>query len=483
MEPNLNQHFPTNQLLDVSKVIPGSGAKKSDVVYFLEDLYTYPPKIKIQWNQLDLVGGSDKLLSNKIIHNPPRKSLFGVRNYADKVISFDFYKKKIKLLKQALENVPVYVIVNGRNELVLASAKSGKFHYHDGLVPDFNLEKGDVHETDVAQKSFSKRKGYKRIAEKALSTKSKKFGFMFLDPTEAKLYLDTMIERSERGGHNKRDNGVDKVGLSIHCIGMDTAHSLLSRASNVDFRFVPSLTEVKALLKFGSQGDISNELSANEQQLEQTLSQKVLSTLGDQGDPSFKGVPIYVVPVKDKPRNLVSTVVVNISGFLDGVNDDGISGSDTIIRPSRLEGNYVKDKESLIETLDDAENFKKSKTNSLANYIFFDREQALEFCEKYPNRLASTTYPAIYTDNLEDFLESWEESLILNTNNPTSFIKIGQPIYFIPSKRSAKTLEQYYNRPKDSLGKSIKVWGRRKLDKLFWFQTNYLGLVLRGYRI
>ena len=34
---------------------------------------------------------------------------------------------------------------------------------------------------------------------------------MFLDPTEAKLYLDTMIERSERGGHNKRDNGVDKV--------------------------------------------------------------------------------------------------------------------------------------------------------------------------------------------------------------------------------------------------------------------------------
>ena len=55
MEPNLNHHFPTNQLLDVSKVIPGSGAKKSDVVYFLEDLYTYPPKIKIQWKQLDLV--------------------------------------------------------------------------------------------------------------------------------------------------------------------------------------------------------------------------------------------------------------------------------------------------------------------------------------------------------------------------------------------------------------------------------------------
>ena len=467
MEPNLNHHFPTNQLLDVSKVIPGSGAKKSDVVYFLEDLYTYPPKIKVQWNRLDLVGGSDKLLPNKIIHNPSRKSFLGVRDYADKVISFDFYNKKIKLLKQALENVPVYVIVNGRNELVLASAKSGKFHYHDGLVPDFNLEKGDVHETDVAQKSFSKRRGYKRTAEEALSTKSKRFGFMFLDPTEAKLYLDTMIERSERGGHNKRDNGVDKVGLSIHCIGMDTAHSLLTRASNVDFRFVPSLIEVKALLKFGGRGGTNNELSANEQRLEQTLSRKALSTLRDQDDSSFKGVPIYIVPVKDKPRNLVFTAGVNISRLIDGLHDAFISGSDTTIRPSNL------------EAFNDIGKFKSSQTNSSANYIFFDREQALEFCEKYYYRITST----IYTDNLEDFLESWEEALLLNTNSATSFIKIGQPTYFIPSKQSAKTLEQYYKRPKDSLGKSIKVWGRRKLDKLFWFQTNYLGLVLRGYRI
>ena len=205
-----------------------------------------------------------------------------------------------------------------------------------------------------------------------------------------------------------------------------------------------------------------------------------MSTLRDQDDSSFKGVPIYIVSVKDKSRNLVSTAGVNIGGLLDGLHDAFISGSDTIIRPSSLEGNYRRDKEKLkLEALNDAEKFKGSQTNSLANYIFFDREQALEFCEKYYHRIAST----VYTDNLEDFLESWEESLLLNTNTATSFIKIGQPTYFIPSKRSSKTLEQYYNRPKDSLGKSIKVWGRRKLDKLFWFQTNYLGLVLRGYRI
>ena len=113
----------------------------------------------------------------------------------------------------------------------------------------------------------------------------------------------------------------------------------------------------------------------------------------------------------------------------------------------------VKDK---FEALQDSEKFKSSstKTNSSANYIFFDREQALEFCEKYSSRMVSP----IYTDNLEDFLELWGESLVLNTDVTQSFININQPTYFIPSKRSIKTLEQYYNRPKDSLGKSIKVW-------------------------
>ncbi len=164
------------------------------------------------------------------------------------------------------------------------------------------------------------------------------------------------------------------------------------------------------------------------------MSRKALSIISDQYNSAFKGVPIYIVVVKDK-----------------------------------------------FEVLQDSEKFKSSstKTNSSANYIFFDREQALEFCEKYSSRMVSP----IYTDNLEDFLELWGESLVLNTDVTQSFININQPTYFIPSKRSIKTLEQYYNRPKDSLGKSIKVWGRRKLSKLYWFRTNYLGLILRGNRI
>ncbi len=429
---NLNHYFSKERILDVIS----HEDKEPYAVSFFEDLYTYPPKIKIQWKQLDLVEKSDKLLPNKIINHPPHKSFSGVHDYMDKVISFDVYSKKIKLLKQTLKDVPVYVIVNGRTEIVVASTRSKKFNTIDPNVLDPGplLEKPELITEGNEIRKVIRRQVYKRsVVEsvgKALSTKSKKFGFIFFDPIEAQYYLDAMVARSEKKFHHRRDHSIDKVGLSIHCIGLDTAYSLLSRSSsNVDFRFVPSLPEVKAVLEHSSQGDTNNE-----RQLEQTLSRKALSIISDQYNSAFKGVPIYIVVVKDK-----------------------------------------------FEALQDSEKFKSSstKTNSSANYIFFDREQALEFCEKYSSRMVSP----IYTDNLEDFLELWGESLVLNTDVTQSFININQPTYFIPSKRSIKTLEQYYNRPKDSLGKSIKVWGRRKLSKLYWFRTNYLGLILRGNRI
>ena len=396
---NLNHYFSKERILDVIS----HEDKEPYAVSFFEDLYTYPPKIKIQWKQLDLVEKSDKLLPNKIINHPPHKLFLGVRDYTDKVISFDFYSKKIKLLKQALKDVPVYVIVNGRTEIVVASTRSKKFNAIDPNVLDPGplLEKPELITEGNEIRKVIRRQVYKRSVvesvEKALSTKSKKFGFIFFDPIEAQYYLDAMVARSEKKFHHRRDHSIDKVGLSIHCIGLDTAYSLLSRSSsNVDFRFVPSLPEVKAVLEHSSQGDTNSELAVNERQLEQTLSRKALSIISDQYNSAFKGVPIYIVVVKDK-----------------------------------------------FEVLQDSEKFKSSstKTNSLANYIFFDREQALEFCEKYSSRMVSP----IYTDNLEDFLELWGESLVLNTDVTQSFININQPTYFIPSKRSIKTLEQYYN--------------------------------------
>ena len=277
MELNLNHYFSKERILDVIS----HEDKEPYAVSFFEDLYTYPPKIKIQWKQLDLVEKSDKLLPNKIINHPPHKSFSGVRDYMDKVISSDVYSKKIKLLKQTLKDVPVYVIVNGRTEIVVASTRSKKFNTIDPNVLDPGplLEKPELITEGNEIRKVIRRQVYKRsVVEsvgKALSTKSKKFGFIFFDPIEAQYYLDAMVARSEKKFHHRRDHSIDKVGLSIHCIGLDTAYSLLSRSSsNVDFRFVPSLPEVKAVLEHSSQGDTNSELAINERQLEQTLSRK-----------------------------------------------------------------------------------------------------------------------------------------------------------------------------------------------------------------
>ena len=82
---NLNHYFSKERILDVIS----HEDKEPYAVSFFEDLYTYPPKIKIQWKQLDLVEKSDKLLPNKIINHPPHKSFSWVRDYMDKVISFN----------------------------------------------------------------------------------------------------------------------------------------------------------------------------------------------------------------------------------------------------------------------------------------------------------------------------------------------------------------------------------------------------------
>ena len=126
-------------------------------------------------------------------------------------------------------------------------------------------------------------------------------------------------------------------------------------------------------------------------------------------------------------------------------------------------------------------------------YILFNKEQAIEFAQKFNRRvvignigansqLGDLNPTTIYTYNLEDFLELWEESILLksDSNNSKFVINENQPVYFIPSKRSAKVLEEYHNRPKNSLNKSVQLWSRKKLDKLNWFKRNYLGLIFRG---
>mmetsp|Transcript_4651 Transcript_4651/g.9067 ORF Transcript_4651/g.9067 Transcript_4651/m.9067 type:complete len:404 (+) Transcript_4651:81-1292(+) len=403
MEPNLNHHSPirSNPIPDKSNFTPCIVNAKSNVVYFLEDLYTYPPKIKIQWKKLD------QGLPNKFIHNTPHTPFRGVRDFTDKVISSDLYKNKTKVLKRALKDIPVYVVVNGLNEMVVAKTKP--------------------HHVNLASNSSGK--GI-RITEKALSTESRKLGFIFFDLDEAELYKNTLIQSSERAEHSKRDSGIKKVGLCVSCIGLNTAYDMVVRStSRLGFYFVPSLDGIKLEIGTPMIGENEKLLARHEEHLRKK---------------KIKGVPIYIMKVRKIKESI-----------LDGPN---------------------------IVPVKDFKYFSESSPNNETTYVLFEKEQAIERAQEF-NNSPGVRCDEIYSHNLEDFLESWEESLLKDTHTSTFSIKREQPIYFIPSKKSIKTLKEYYNRPKDSLGKSIKVWGRRKLDKLFWFQKNYLGLILRGYRI
>ena len=486
MEPILN-----NRLLDVNNVqsilgIPTTG--KSDVVCFLEDLYTYPPKIKIQWKQLqsdsasqpntlEALGASNKVVRNKRQPSLP-KYFSRFNDYVATSISSNFYKRKTKVIREALKTIPVYVIMNGNNELVLATALSGHVsglratQYDDAYNFPIADSFSDDQKINVAGKKFIGRKDKNpfRVTRKALISPKKKFGFIFFDRDEAELHLNSIILDSAETVHGKRSLSLDKVGLSIHCIGLDAAYDLVTRTlttrdkSAIDFRFVPSLTEISTLLKSSDQKDFNKTLA------------KLVSTEDPHRNNScFKGVPIYFVQVQNVPRSFIPEGILNIDRLFDS-----LVGIPKILSGTRL------------NNINEFKRSAKSNPDGIVNYVLFDREQAIDFVQKLHHRVKLVPnsskvidlldLASVSTYNLEDFLELWEESILLksDSNNSKFVINENQPVYFIPSKRSAKVLEEYHNRPKNSLNKSVQLWSRKKLDKLNWFKRNYLGLIFRG---
>ena len=489
MGPILNNHSEITKPFDVTPgIISSSGTKKAGVVYFLEDLYTYPPKIKIQWKQLDPMLATGKNNCDeypvKLKSKPKFNILNSLNDYANTVTSSDFYTKKTNTMRQALKTVPVYVIVNGNNELVLVTTRSGRFQFNS----DFSTSLSNEQNVEVTQRRLTRRPASRKLVEKTLSSQTKKFGFMFFDQNEAELYLDSIMEQSEESTHTKRSRGLNKVGLSIHCIGLDSAYDLVMRRSNVDFRFIPSLTEVTALLKSSNQDKV--------------LTSDFKDLVSNDNKQFVKGVPIYLVQVLNTSKSHIITSWFNAAVRLIGV-------SSVFNDPAELELNSYTDHtthlnfESTINRLEQSElltdtdnKFQQSNLNGITNYILFNKEQAIELAQKFNRRvvighigansqLGDLNPTTIYTYNLEDFLESWEESILLkSSSNQTIFAAIkDQPVYFIPSKRSAKTLEQHYSKPKNSLNKSVKLWARARLNKLFWFQHNYLGILLRGFKV
>ena len=153
--------------------------QKSKTAEYLESLYSYPPKIKIKWNNLDKLNNSPHTSKTKdsrpdnfpfsdfvddwffngggqaLVQDQYKADQY-IAGYLDKVASNQFYTNRTQPIQSALKTVPVFTIINGNGEIVLnkpskdLSAKTFKTVFNEKLY-DFC---GDFDQTTEKKQQF-----------------------------------------------------------------------------------------------------------------------------------------------------------------------------------------------------------------------------------------------------------------------------------------------------------------------------------------
>jgi len=318
-----------------------------------------------------------------------------LNGYLEKVNTSNFYKNKTKDIQVALSTIPTFVVLNGHKEIILNKPTDISFNniskYSDKLIYNY---------CGAFDPTFEQRH---------------KIGLFFFNFEDAKMYLQEVAKTDIEG--------TKTLGLSIHCIGLDAAYRIAREDHpEIDFRFVPDFQEVKNLLS-KSIGN-SDAIVEDEQQQLRFRRRTVnlfpyLEKLGKLFSVSnsfllrneyFKGVPIYLVQVSDKPQNLLLEGYYITIGILDHIYGKFIESIDY---PIGFGHNWIM-QGSLKET---------SNNKNLTNYIFFNKKEALKFVRskgrlvsRYKgSRTSNVSFlvkkPKIYIYNLEDYIEFWEETL------------------------------------------------------------------------
>jgi hypothetical protein len=395
--------------------------KKFKIADYFDYIYSYPPKIKIKWDGLDELK-DDFFISSKgnsidysipIIDfiedrgfvKIPEEALankYPISNYFDgflnKANSSNFFLKKTKEIQSTLTNIPIYVVLNGQREIILNKPA--------------NVLKSKNPNTYLNEKVYDQCGGFDPVVEK-----KSELGLFFMNYLDAEKYLKE-VARSDFEGTNV-------VSLSIHCINLSSAYQITREYHpGIDFRFVPNFKEVKELLT-NSIGK-SDMIIENEQQQLRFRPRNVnffpyLNKLGNYISPKisllqrneyFKGVPIYIVQVSGKPETLVNEQYFRIIGKLDSIYSRCLQSLDYL---TGFGHNWIME-----GSLKD-QNFKNSKNSE--NYIFFEKNQAIEFCKKNKRNISRyiggrtanlesiIRKPKILVYNLEDFLEDWEDNI------------------------------------------------------------------------
>lgn len=421
----------------------------SKTLNFFEDLYTGPPKFRIKWNTIDelhddlFMSYNYRVLNHNSSFIDATLDLFTKEEgstvtqtnyplaaffdgYLNKITSTSFYKQHGKIIQEAFQPIPIYVILNGQGEIVLATSTDSLTALNPTVNETIYDFCGDFD---------------------AFSAQSRQLGLFFMSKRDAQVYLDTIAKADTQG--------TKMLGLSIHCLGLDFAYRVVHEYHpTIDFRFVPDLVEVQQLMEARAISN-SNLVFEDEQQQRRLRGLKpwFSSFLKVAQDTEyFKGVPLYIVNVDESENNFFIERYYNILNFVDAV-------ASKVIRLAML----GFDKNGILEV--SSQQHLKSTNKKV--YVFFEHQEALKFCNSYGRKVTRyneaklnllkpfTKKPKILVHNLEDFTEMWEESIlqptVVNSSKSSKIKLVSQRPILIPSNQSRSEVEAYSTQTKKSL--------------------------------
>jgi len=387
---------------------------------YFEYIYSYPPKIKIKWEASDHL--KDTLFSdlkrfkniflfgnraskNAVIKNYSKSQY--IDGFVDKINSSNFFLKKTERIQNALANIPVFILMNGHGEIVLnkPSELGGS-----KTIPSY-----------VEEKLYDSCGAFDLRVEKR-----SELGLFFMNYEDAEKYLKELARSDFQG--------MQTVGLSINCISLDSAYKITREYHpGIDFRFIPNFNEVKNLLTKGI-GKTNFMVDFEQGQLQfrprHVNMFPYLNQLGRYFSPSFsflqrndyfKGVPIYIVQLTSTPRNFWFDQSLKIMGMVDSTISSTARSMHHLVgfgQSRIIQGSLLRKATSNLDKVE--------------NYIFFEKDQAIEFSKKGGRKIARyggastgvldplVRKPKIFLYNLEDFLEDWENFILTELNESRS---------------------------------------------------------------
>jgi len=405
----------------------------SKTLDYFDNLYQYPPKIKLRMLGvdglkkessrlpdysyiLDLFDDSEALneaqenWSTEIETKNLESAAFTtykLDQYTDGVFnrinSSGFFAKETTQIQNTIANIPIFVVLNGQGEIVLGKPQH--------VLGSKNLK------TLINEKFYNAVGSFDPLVEK-----KQKLGLFFMSYGDADNFLKSVAQADFQG--------TSCNSLCIHCIGLDSAYKIIREYHpGTDFRFVPNFEEIKELL-LNDLGPDDDMIYEDEQQQLRYNYRKwnrfpYLKKLGRYLSPTcsflqrneyFKGVPIYIVQLTDTPKNFFASRYFQVMSHLDGIYSRCIQYGE-----KRLGFGNTWIMQGSLKTADNPTKFE--------NFIFFEKTQAKEFYKK--NWRKAVHYkgsrithleslvrkPKIFVYNLEDFLEDWEDS-VLNKYDP-----------------------------------------------------------------